>query len=372
MDAFADLHLHSRFAIASSPSMLPGPILAASARKGISVVGSGDALHEEWRRLWEPHLDNPGGIVVVPSGELEDCNRVHHLILMEDFAGFGELGELLGVKNAKAAWSGRPHFPVGGEEIASAVHRCGGILGPAHAFTPWTAMYASFDRVSECYGAEPIDFLELGLSADSSYAAGIPDLYKVPFLTNSDAHSPDVNRFGREFTELAISHRNARSVISAVKNGKITMNAGFFPEEGKYNRTACTRCYRHYSPDEAVRLSWRCPSDGGLIKKGVYDRARELSTGPARERPPYLPMIPLGELIAQVLGVSSPRTKKAGALYGRLVEAFGNEIEVLLHAPAGEISGIDPRVGGAIDSLRNRRVRLFPGGGGKYGSFEFA
>jgi uncharacterized protein (TIGR00375 family) len=371
MHAFADLHLHSRFAIASSPSMTPGPILRACSRKGISVVGSGDALHEGWRRLWEPFLENPGGIVVVPSGELEDRDRVHHLVLMEDFAGFEDLGDRLGVKSAKSAWSGRPHFPAGGEEIASAVHRCGGLIGPAHAFTPWTAMYASFDRVSECYGTERIDYLELGLSADSSYAAGIPDLYGIPFLTNSDAHSPDVNRFGREFTELVIAHRNARSVLSAVRMGKIAMNVGFFPEEGKYNRTACTRCYLQYSPEEAARLSWRCPADGGLIKKGVYDRARELSTGPARERPAYLPMIPLGELIAKTLGLSSPHTKKAGAVYDRLVGTFGTEIEVLLRIPAGEISGVDPRVGSAVDSLRNRRVRLSPGGGGKYGTFEF-
>ena len=64
------------------------------------------------------------------------------------------------------------------------------MIGPAHAFTPWTAMYAYFDRVADCYGSQSIDFLELGLSADSSYGAAIPDLHNVPFLSNSDAHSP--------------------------------------------------------------------------------------------------------------------------------------------------------------------------------------
>ena len=68
-------------------------------------------------------------------------------------------------------------------------------------FTPWTAMFAYFGHVADCYGSEPVDFLELGLSADSSYGAAIPDLSAVPFLTNSDAHSPcriksDVNSTG--------------------------------------------------------------------------------------------------------------------------------------------------------------------------------
>ena len=60
-------------------------------------------------------------------------------------------------------------------------------------------MYAYFDSVAHCYGSETIDFLELGLSADSSYGAAIPELCDVPFLTNSDAHSPHPDKLGREF-----------------------------------------------------------------------------------------------------------------------------------------------------------------------------
>lgn len=56
-------------------------------------------------------------------------------------------------------------------------------------------------------------------------------------------------------------------------------NAGLFPEEGKYNRTACSRCYRQYTLEEAGGLGWKCPDDGGKIKKGVRDRARETSCG---------------------------------------------------------------------------------------------
>jgi uncharacterized protein (TIGR00375 family) len=269
--------------------------------------------------------------------------------------------------------SGRPHVYLNGEEIAARAHEVGALIGPAHAFTPWTSMYAYFDSVPACYGSEKIDFLELGLSADSSYGAAIPDLYDVPFLSNSDAHSPYPDKLGREFNRLRITQRTAKAVLAAITSGAIEMNAGFFPEEGKYNRTACTRCYTQYSVEEASGYHWRCPKDAGLVKKGVSDRARELSRGSSpRPRPPYIHVIALGQIIKMVEKASSPNTKKCRAIYASLISAFANEIAVLSDVPVQEIQGIHPKVAEAIASLRNGTVTLHPGGGGKYGTFSLA
>ena len=150
-------------------------------------------------------------------------------------------------------------------------------------------MYAYFDSVPACYGNAKIDFLELGLSADSSYGAAIPDLYDIPFLTNSDAHSPYPDKLGREFNRIRLGEKTAKGVLAAIKAGAVEMNAGFFPEEGKYNRTACTRCYEQYSLEDAIRHQWRCPADGGIIKKGVSDRAKELSAWQRGPAPPTVP-----------------------------------------------------------------------------------
>ncbi len=371
MLANADLHIHSPYAIAVSRSMVPERLIPSCVIKGITVLGTGDALHPAWQQAWRPFLENDSGIVVVPTAEVEDQSRVHHLILAEDFSQFDEIRERLALHSRSLASVGRPHVYLPGEAIAKIVHETGGLIGPAHAFTPWTAMYAYFDSVSACYGSEPIDLLELGLSADSSYGAGIQDLYGIPFLSNSDAHSPAPEKFAREFNRLELSSLTVGSVLDAVKNGRIVMNAGFFPEEGKYNRTACIRCFTQFPLKEAVRHAWRCPKDGGIIKKGVYDRARELSTGDALPRPPYLHMVPLGQIIQTVEGVSSPHTKKCRAVYDAFIVAFGNEIEVLTSTPVAEIRIIHPKVADAIDALRNGRVTLHPGGGGKYGTFSY-
>ncbi|MDD1653963.1 MAG: endonuclease Q family protein [Methanomicrobiales archaeon] len=371
MQVNADLHIHSPFSIASSRDMVPARLREGCRVKGLHVLGSGDGLHPAWRRMWQEESDTGSGILVLPTGEVEDRDRVHHLILLESWADFEELGTHLETDPHRLRTSGRPRVNLGGEAIAGLVHSLGGLVGPAHAFTPWTSLFASFDRVAGCYGSEPIDFLELGLSADSSYGAGISELRGVPFLTNSDAHSPSPVRLGREFTRLQVRDLTCRGVLEAIRKGAVVMNAGFFPEEGKYNRTACTRCFRQYTREEAEALKWRCPDDRGRIKKGVRDRARELSDSPPSPRPPYLHLIPLGEIVQRVLGTSSPHTAKCRRLYDGLIAAFGTEIALLVDVPIGEIRGVSPAVAGAVDALRSGRLVLHPGGGGRYGSFSF-
>jgi len=367
----ADLHIHSPFSMAVSGEMHPEKLLAACKIKGLHILGTGDALHTDWQNEWIPFLSNNNGICVIPSGEVEDNRRVHHLILAEDFDQFTQLRDLLKPFSKSIGTNGRPHVNLSGEAIAEKTHDVGALIGPAHAFTPWTALYAYHNSVSDCYGSQHIDFLELGLSSDSSYGAAIPDLENVPFLSNSDAHSPMPEKIGREFNRLSIhGTRSPRHVLDCIKKGDITMNAGFFPEEGKYNRTACVRCFTQYTLEDAIRYNWRCPSDKGLIKKGVYDRARELSRGLPTPRPPYLHLIPLGQIIQTIEKTSSPTTKRCKTIYSGFISSFGNEIDLLISVPIEEIRSVHSGVADAISALRENRVILHPGGGGKYGTFS--
>ncbi len=293
MDLNCDLHLHSPFARGVSRRMTPEVLLAASAQKGIGAIGTGDALQPEWRKAWRPHLENDFGIAVLPTVEVQAAGRVHHLAFFPDFDAVEAFGDLLAPHGRSLGSEGRPHVHLAGGEVVRAAHDAGGLAGPSHAFTPWTGIYAAFDSIAACYGGEPIDFLELGLSADSSYGAGITELYGVPFISSSDAHSPELHRLGREFTRLNVDRPTPAGVLGALKRGDVALNVGLFPEEGKYNETACMRCLHHYSLAEAEEHGWRCPEDRTLLKKGVHDRARELSDGEPRPRPPYLHLIPL-------------------------------------------------------------------------------
>ena len=366
-----DLHIHSCFSMASSARMLPDAIIDGCRLKGISVIGTGDILHPEWRKMWEK-TQVPGDMITVPTTEVEGADRVHHLILLPDYKAAANLAESFTPYSKNISRNGRPQVRLSGNEIAIRVHEEGGMIGPAHAFTPWTSLYAAHDSVASCYGDEPIDLLELGLSADSGYGSRIADLAGIPFLTNSDAHSPEPAKLGREFTRISTpsDHPDTSSVLNAIRDGNIIMNAGFFPEEGKYNQTACTRCFTPYSREEAEMHRWKCPADKGRIKKGVRDRAEELSGGIESRRPPYLHIIPLAEIIQRTLGTCSPTTKKCSELYRTCLKTFGDEISILTQIPVNTICEFHPELSDAISAFREGKIILHPGGGGKYGSFE--
>jgi uncharacterized protein (TIGR00375 family) len=365
----ADLHIHSCFSMASSPRMIPGEILSGSRIKGISVVGTGDILHPEWRQMWE-NQSVPEDILVIPTTEVEGLKRVHHLILLPDYSAAEDLADIFSRSSNNIASNGRPQVKLSGEEILMHVHNVGGIGGPAHAFTPYTSVYAAFDSLNSCYGNERVDLLELGLSADSSYGAGIEELSHIPFLTNSDAHSPDPAKLGREFTVFDVHSFSVEGVMDAVTKGDIIMNIGFFPEEGKYNRTACSRCFRHYSLQEALHYKWKCPDDEGRIKRGVKDRAGSLSSDNMTTRPPYLHLIPLIEIIQRLFHLSSPSVRRCKELYDCCIRRFGDEITVLTKASPEAIKEISPGLSEAVMAFRKGEIILHPGGGGRYGTFD--
>jgi len=318
------------------------------------------------------------------TGEVEDSRRVHHLLIFPELSSVESFCETVAPASSTLEKDGRPKLRLTGVEVAQAALDVEALIGPAHAFTPWTALYAYHDSLTDCYGdlASKLAFVELGLSAESSYGDRIPELADLTFLTNSDAHSPWPNKFAREFNRLELAEATFEGVRAALlrqKGNRVVLNVGLPPEEGKYNRTACTRCYRHHSFPEAVARQWRCGC-GGLIKKGVVDRVGELAAlaesragksgrpSPPEHRPPYLHLIPLGELIAKALGVASPNAKKVQNEWEKLVARYGSEIGVAVDAPIDELLELAlPPVGQALELFRSGNYTMRPGGGGRFG-----
>ena len=375
-----DLHIHSRYSMAVSEDMLLPQIAGEAERKGVRVMGTGDCLHPRWReaiaRLPESGgLFSSGRTLFLLSVEVEDCRRAHHLIFLPDLTAAEELAASFSPHCSDLAGDGRPRLHLTGPEIADRVIEAGGALGPAHAFTPWTGMYAVYASLADCYQehAAKIGFLELGLSADTDYADRIAELSSLTFLSNSDAHSPRPSKLAREFNQMQLQDLTYREIVMALSRQggrRVTLNAGFFPEEGKYNRTACTRCYQQYSAPRMAELMGRCPSCGGRIKLGVADRIsaladHELPVHPDH-RPPYKHIIPLAEIIALAIGKKSVMTAGVQRCYRELTETK-TEIDVLLEADLDDLRA-EERIKQAIADFRSGRVAVQSGGGGRYGT----
>ena len=380
----ADLHIHGRYSIATSKNMIPSVMAPQAKLKGLDLVATGDALHQKWMALVEETTEESSdGIFSLKDSvrdqessenneskfilttEVEDIKRVHHLIIFPSI----ESAKIIRSKmkgNMEA--DGRPRVRMNGKEIMEIAHEYGCIIGPAHAFTPWTSIYKEYDSIKDCYGKMP-DFLELGLSADSDMADTIEELQNIPFLTNSDAHSPWPHRLGREFNELEISKLTFEGVRDAILNKNIKANYGFDPRLGKYHLTACSKCYTQYAIEDAIEMNMRCPC-GGKIKKGVDYRIHELSKWKKphhpMHRPPYIHILPLAEIISITHG-KGVTTVFVQKIWKEMVTKFNNEITALIHAPMKDLKIIDPKVAEVIKAFRNNTLQIKSGGGGEYG-----
>ncbi len=376
----ADLHIHSKYSMATSKNMAPDAIAPQAKLKGLDLMATGDALHQKYlHELNELFGESEDGIFTVKNdednckfiltSEVEDLKRVHHLLLIPSFdAAYNIRDELKGSLDS----DGRPRVRMNGAEIMDVAHAHECLIGPSHAFTPWTSIYKAYDSVVDCYGKKP-DLLELGLSADTDMADHIEELQDIPFLTNSDAHSPWPHRIGREFNEIEVEELTFEGVKKSILDKKIKANYGFDPRLGKYHKTACTKCYRVYDIEMALHLKMRCPC-GGVIKKGVDYRIYELSTWSdphhPEHRPPYIHILPLAEILSLIYskGVTTVFVQK---IWKELVEKFGNEIEVLIYATLGEIEEVDSKLTPVIKAFREGTLQIRPGGGGRYGKILF-
>ena len=373
----ADFHVHSCFSMASSKDMLIKNIAPKARLKGLSLMGTGDGLHPKWLDIIDEstHYSGDGiystqNMDFVITTEIEGKNKIHHLIIIPDIDIARELSDKLPSKNKNI--DGRPKTNLNGAEILELVREYGCLIGPAHAFTPWTGMYKSFDSIYDCY-EKKVDFVELGLSADTDMADTVAELKDFTFLSNSDAHSPWPHRLGREFNQIELKDISFSSIKHAIKHSDVKANYGLVPNLGKYHMTACTKCFKLVDPEVAKESKMKCVC-GGRIKKGVDYRISEISDFKCPQhpnfRPPYVHLMPLAELISTVYdkGVT---TKTVQNIWQKLIDNFGNEINVLIDTEISNIEKVDSKVSNAINAFRNHTIKITPGGGGKYGEINF-
>jgi uncharacterized protein (TIGR00375 family) len=391
----SDLHIHSLYSMATSKNMVISTIASQSKLKGLDLIGTGDAFHPGWLQIIEKStessetgiysikncdddsqtrllktVENPetetSHCKFILTAEVEDQNRVHQLIVLPSIESAYEIREKLPSKNIDK--EGRPRVNMNGAELMDLIRDHDGLIGPAHAFTPWTSIYKEFDSIYDCYNDTP-DFLELGLSADTDMADRIEELQDIPFISNSDAHSPWPHRLGREFNEIEIKEMTYDAFKDAIRGKKVVGNYGFDPRLGKYHETGCVRCYQTFTIEEAKELKMRCPC-GGLIKKGVKDRISDIAKWDEPHhpefRPQYTHILPLAEIISLVYG-KGITTVFVQKIWKELVQTFGSEIEVLIYAPLDEIARVESKLAEVIKSFRDNTLKILPGAGGNYG-----
>jgi len=395
MRVVADLHLHSKYARATSPRMNLEGMAEGAKLKGLDVLATADFTHPLWFAELKKKLKagedgsglyNYNGVKFVVGTEVSNIfsvnkivKKIHLMLLTPSLEIAEQINDALGKKgNLKA--DGRPIFGMSAIEMTEIVMGFSreNVVIPAHAWTPWFSIFGSmsgFDSVEECFGDQTkhIFALETGLSSDPAMNWRLSKLDKYALVSNSDAHSPQ--KMGREANVFDLKEANYSEMMKAIREKdakKFLHTIEFFPEEGKYHYDGHRLCNVCLSPRESIKLNNMCPNCKKRLTIGVMHRVEALADRKEGEKPanaiPFKSIVPLPELIA----AATQRTvasKKVWELYEQLVPKLGNEFAVLLDIPMAKIANatIEP-VASAIRRMREGRVNMKPGYDGVFGT----
>ena len=398
---FADFHIHSRFSRATSKDISPEQLHYWAARKGIRIIGTGDATHPAWYNetfeKLEPYEQGLYSLkkelqcaddILPPSaakplfiltGEISciykkegKTRKVHHLFIFPSFETVKKFQKTL-EKIGNIHSDGRPILGLDSRnllEIALEISMDIELI-PAHVWTPWFSIFGSksgFDSVEECFDdlSGYIHALETGLSSDPPMNRLISRLDQYNLISNSDAHS--LSKIGREATvfETRIDYP---SIIGAIRTGNgLTGTIEVFPEEGKYHYDGHRNCEIRLHPSETRKYEGKCPNCGKPVTEGVANRVHVLAdrTEPVLQKK-FFSFIPIQEILSEILGVSVS-SKKVTLEYDILLTKLGPELNILYDIPIDRIKKEYSHIfAEAIFRMREAKVIAEAGYDGEYG-----
>jgi uncharacterized protein (TIGR00375 family) len=415
MELVADLHLHSKYSRAVSQQMIIPEIARWARRKGLGLVGAPDWTQPLFFRelkeslvevgegiyAWKEDQDGPKFLLVTEIASIYSQSgrgrRIHNLVFAPSLETVEKINSALKNKGANLLSDGRPMISLSARDLTELVlntdKNC--LIIPAHAWTPWYSLYGSnsgFDSIKECFGEfeSRIYAIETGLSSDPAMNWRVEELDSRAIVSFSDAHSPA--KIGREATVFEtedIGKLRFSDIKEAILNQKIVYTIEFYPQEGKYHYTGHRKCRVKHSPEETKKLGGTCPVCGRRLTLGVMHRVEKLATRNSDEvktkeviigkglrgvgwqnRPPYVMLVPLVEILSESLkvGVSSQKVRNE---YIRLTEELKSEFNVLIQAAIKEITKISgEKIAEGVKKVREGDLAIDPGYDGVFGTVK--
>ena len=399
-----DLHCHSGYAGGVGNISL-ADIEKTMPLKGIDIVGTGDILQEQWLNTLRSSFseDGAGLFATAPDANVrfvlqteiiftspvgEGRKTVHHVLLFPSFESVDQCRELMKKWDVKIN-IGRPFVKCTGKEDVAGrlydIHRIDALIEsiPAHVMTP-DGIYGSKNPVTSMKqfygeGIDLINSVETGLSADPIILGQIPELDDFALLSNSDAHSAQLHRMGREFTTLDVGEIDFPGIIHAVRENRVCRTAEFNPMEGRYFLTGHRMGKKGHGDQYCIYSPRFTPRDGKcrICKKpltvGVLERSQILKKaqgGDDREwgyrpksSPDFVHMVPLVEIIAYTLGIGSSASKRVIETYHDMIEHLGNECAMWFMNE----KDIEKRLTDNVDESLLRNILMI-----KEGNFNFS
>lgn len=389
MQVIADLHLHSKYARATSPNSDLDGLSRGAKIKGVQIIATGDFTHPIWFKELKLALDNKNesglyefnGINFVLSVEvsnifeLDGIKKMHHVLLAPSFDIAAQINDTL-AKYGNLEEDGRPTLKLSSAELLEIMDKISKdiFIIPAHIWTPWFSLFGSkngVNNLNEAYGGmeKNIFALETGLSSNPEMNWMLSKLDKYTLVSNSDSHSPE--KMGREANVFELDEVNYNSILNAIKTKKgFVKTYEFFPEEGKYHYDGHRNCNVLMDPWEAKKLGNRCPICKKELTIGVMHRIVDLADRKFGFKPknaiPFKSIIPLSIVIAKALGKSEV-ANKVREEYDRLIRYFGNEFAIYEASMEQLRLATDGIIADALAKINIGKMHWIPGYDGVFG-----
>jgi len=393
MDKICDLHIHSRYSGGTSNQINIRKIAQNCRLKGIDIVGTGDCFHPLWLKEINLNLEEDSvGLLTFPripqvkfvlQSEVEllwkhnsNIKKAHFIILLPNSDKLKDVSEFL-ASFGNLNIDGRPVLKISPEKFIVSMDSFDKMIEviPAHIFTPFYGILGNnlqFKSLKEALGEgfKFVHAVETGLSADPTMIRGILELNNLSIISNSDSHSLNFNRLGREATILDLHRETYRDIVKSIRENRIIKTYEFNPSEGKYYYDG-HRSSRHSSTNSYFcspkRNFINCPICGNTLTKGVLSRVYELedSEMPINENFQYI--IPLLHLISIIYGGSEYYNKNI-SIYRDIVKATNGEYNIWENNT--DFYSIPNELREAIDKIKSGNYWFIPGYDGVYGKLQ--
>ena len=401
----ADLHIHSKYSLATSKQLVPEYLDLWARYKGITLVGTGDFTHPSWLALLQeklerdetgfyrlkkqyrlpcaiPNAPDPHFILTAEISNIykkrEKTRKVHNVVFVPEFKDAQAIQLALKERNFNITSDGRPILGLDSRNLLEICleesNNC--FFVPAHIWTPWFSALgekSGFDSIVDCYAdlTPHIHAVETGLSTNPPMNWMCSFLDEYTLLSNSDAHSPE--KLGRNANIIndELSYQGLTNNLTQGKGNAFGGTIDLFPQEGKYHYAGHRKCGVKWDPLQTEEHNGICPVCGKKIVLGVMNRIADLADRDdpteRKNRAPFNSIIPLKELISEIVGVGTA-SKKVHAEYHKVLHELGPELDILLNIPIIDIK----QAGGtllsvAVDRMRNKEVFISEGFDGEYG-----
>ena len=389
MRIVADLHVHSKYARATSNRCDVDGLSEGAKIKGIDVMATGDFTHPAYFNELKMKLtEEKNGLypyrgvnfilsteLAITYGEPGSKKRMHHIVLAPSLEIVEQINDRM-TKYGRLTEDGRPMLSISSAELVEQLEEVSKdiVVIPAHAWTPWFGVFGSktgVNSLKETFQdkADRIFAIETGLSSDPEMNWMISSLDNISLVSNSDAHSPE--KLGREANVFELEKPGYENIINAIKTRKgFVKTYEFYPEEGKYHYDGHRECKVRWTPWESIKHKNICPVCRKKVTVGVLHRVVELADRKPGDKPenaiPFQHIVPLKILLSKILK-KTETTVVVNEEYNKLIKYFGNEFSVFEADDERILQATSPEIAKGILKVKNNDVKWLAGYDGVFG-----